>query len=322
MDSTNILFISDDTNILQRIKDGINITSCDHYFARNSMDATDILKSTVIQVIVADMHLPDMKNLGLLHSIKEKMPNSLAIVLANEKDISMLISSVNKGFTFRFLIKPLDIKELRSTLLQAKEYLLLQKDKAELVTLLKKQKVSLQEALNCQKDLIYKLDLLSLHDNLTGLYNQQQLITVLQKELSASVRYNTEFSCLMLDIDYFSMVNGAYGNKFGDIVLQRLAALIRDAIRSVDIAFRYGGEEFFILLPYTQLEEAEVVGKRILQACYSTPFKYGDISHKITVSIGAVSLTSCQPKSPEDIITSAEIMLKKAKDNGRNRIVS
>ncbi|MCP3892101.1 MAG: GGDEF domain-containing protein, partial [Desulfobulbaceae bacterium] len=82
----------------------------------------------------------------------------------------------------------------------------------------------------------------------------------------------------------------------------------------------YGGEEFFVLLPQTELEEAEILGQRILETCRSTPFASDDISHNITVSIGAASYKSCLPQSPEELIKAADEMLYKAKENGRNKV--
>ncbi len=320
MDDVNILFVSDEKSILQKIEDLLKKENYGKYFAESRSDAAGVVKTTPIHILLADMAVPEMDDLALLKSIKERQTDLIAIVLSDKNQMVPLISHLNTGEIFRFVSKPLELTELKAAIADAIEMYLFRQDKAELVTTLKKQNKVLGEALNHQKDVEHKLELLCINDDLTGLFNHHQINTALQKEFLSSKRYNNDFSCLVLDIDYFKMVNGTYGREFGDVVLKKLGTILKDAIRSVDIAFRYGGEEFFILLPHTNIEEAGVVGERILQACRKTSFKHEDISHDITLSIGGASSKSCQATSAEDILSAAERLLKKAKNDGRNRV--
>lgn len=320
MGEINILFISDDAASLEIFEKSLQFETLAKCLVANSSDALSLLSSSPVHILLADMEMVEMENLALLKSIRENQPDIITAVVLNEDQIPKISSHMNTGEIFRFVKKPVRPEDLKAVVDASMEMFHMRQEKAGLVKSLERQNNALREALEYQKEIEHKFQLLCVTDELTELFNQRQLMNALQKEIAASKRYETEFSCLMVDIDYFHIVNGTYGFEFGNVVLKKLGEMLSEAIRSVDIAFRYGGEEFFVLLPHTELQEAGIVGERILEVCRLTSFKHGDISHNITVSIGGVSFTSCSPDSPEELILAAEKMLTKAKNNGRNRI--
>jgi diguanylate cyclase (GGDEF)-like protein len=165
-----------------------------------------------------------------------------------------------------------------------------------------------------------QFQLMSITDPLTGLHNRRYLEARLAEELSRSKRYNYPLSFMMIDIDDFKVYNDLNGHQAGDRALEITAQCLRAALRKVDVASRYGGEEFSILLPQTTLQEAGVLADRIRRRIISTPFPHGKSQplSAVTVSIG---LSSFSPSldSAEAIVRAADRALYHAKSHGKNR---
>ncbi len=159
-------------------------------------------------------------------------------------------------------------------------------------------------------------------DSLTGLYNRRQLFNLGQIEFSRACRYNHSISVIMLDIDLFKKVNDVYGHIIGDQVLQQIANRCRSVLRTSDIIGRYGGEEFVILLPETSIHQAQNIANRIRLLVLDRPIMTdrGDIS--ISVSLGISSMEGDCDSRLEWVIDQADQALLKAKDLGRNRVVT
>ncbi|WP_166422695.1 diguanylate cyclase [Paraglaciecola sp. 20A4] len=174
------------------------------------------------------------------------------------------------------------------------------------------------------------LALISCTDGLTGVPNRMQLDTTFHRFWYAAIRGQHEFSVLMIDIDFFKGFNDTYGHVAGDECLKKVATTIRDCLqRESDAMGRYGGEEFLVLLPFTDKTGAELIGRLIL----STIEKLGventssTVSGKVTVSVGVASLMHSEINDenfnhPEFLIERADKCLYAAKHQGRNRLVS
>lgn len=321
MDDLNILFVDDEIFTLHALERLVKKETYGKYFAESGADALEIIEKTPIHIVVSDMKMPEMDGLALLKIVKEKHPEIIRMVLSAYAQTSQLLPCINTGEIFRFITKPLEKNELKISIRDACEIFLFRRDRAELVQSLEQKSIELREALTRQSETEHKLRLLCVVDDLTRLYNRRQLMTALQQEFSESKRYKTDFSCLMLGIDHFKMANDTYGHKVGDAILKDFSQTLKKTIRSADIAFRYGVEDFFILLPQTDLEDAKILEQRIIKICRSTPFGSSNNSHNITVSITAVSYTTSQSASPEELVTAAEMMLQQEKHERRNRIV-
>lgn len=162
-------------------------------------------------------------------------------------------------------------------------------------------------------------------DALTGLNNRRQFEIRLNQEVATAKRKNKPLCCIMLDIDYFKKVNDTYGHSAGDCVLKSVAKIISSELREYDIASRYGGEEFCILLPYTTINEAGFVANRLRVAVEQADISIsdddmvGDIL-KVTISIGVSSYDeSCD--IPQVLYQHADMALYEAKRRGRNKVV-
>jgi diguanylate cyclase (GGDEF)-like protein len=165
-----------------------------------------------------------------------------------------------------------------------------------------------------------QFQLMSITDPLTGLHNRRYLEARLAEELSRSKRYNYPLSFMMIDIDDFKLYNDLNGHQAGDRALEMTAQSLRAALRKVDVASRYGGEEFSILLPQTSLEEAGTIADRIRRRIMSTKFPHGSSQPfgMVTVSIGLSSLSPAL-NSAEAIVRAADRALYHAKSHGKNR---
>jgi diguanylate cyclase (GGDEF)-like protein len=165
-----------------------------------------------------------------------------------------------------------------------------------------------------------QFQLMSITDPLTGLHNRRYLEARLTEELSRSKRYDYPLSFMMIDIDDFKIYNDSNGHQAGDRALEITAQSLRSALRKVDVASRYGGEEFSILLPQTTLEEAGVIADRIRRKIMETPFTHGKSQPlgAVTVSIG-LSAISPALNSAEAIVRAADRALYHAKRHGKNR---
>ncbi len=158
-------------------------------------------------------------------------------------------------------------------------------------------------------------------DGLTSLYLRRYMIKKLQEETIRAYRYNTTYSLIMIDIDFFKKVNDTYGHIVGDNVLVGLSKLFKNFIGGKGIISRWGGEEFLILLPYTNKKETTKIAEELRREVEENKFYSGDTILNITVSIGISSF----PEDGSDyyqLINIADEMLYKAKQTGRNKVVS
>jgi diguanylate cyclase (GGDEF)-like protein len=166
-----------------------------------------------------------------------------------------------------------------------------------------------------------EFQLMSITDSLTALPNRRYLEERLAEELNRSKRYEYPMSFLMIDIDDFKAYNDKNGHQAGDLALQITAHCLKGALRAVDVASRYGGEEFCILLPQTAMSEAGVIADRIRHRVSTTHFPHGKAQPlgRVTISVGVSTFTK-NVDTPENIIAAADRALYQAKSMGKDRV--
>ena len=164
-----------------------------------------------------------------------------------------------------------------------------------------------------------KVNELSITDELTGLYNRRKMDEVLESEFNKAKRYGSSLSVMILDIDHFKQVNDFYGHKVGDIILSHIGSILRRNIRNIDIATRYGGEEFVVILPQTDFDGAVLSAKKLKSIIRSQRFT--QITGEVTISIGIATMPDERINSTDDILKIADDFLYEAKNSGRNRII-
>ncbi len=167
--------------------------------------------------------------------------------------------------------------------------------------------------------LLKLLNNLAFVDSLTGLYTRTYLEHILRRELNRSLRAGFPISLMVVDIDNFKKVNDTFGHEAGDLLLKKAGQLILKTIRAGDIAIRYGGEEFIIILPHTSLEGAGIVAERLRKTFEGLELSYKGHVIKATVSIGVVQIMNFD--EPAKDIERADMALYRAKREGKNRVV-
>lgn len=160
---------------------------------------------------------------------------------------------------------------------------------------------------------------MSVTDPLTGLFNRRHFESCLDREFSRAKRYKNDLSFAIIDIDFFKQVNDTYGHSCGDYILKEAAYLISNNFRLSDMVFRYGGEEFVVILTETSLKNSLIPLERLRKAFENSNFRFNDNQIKISVSIGASSLND-ETSTPWEMFDNADKALYEAKENGRNQI--
>lgn len=159
---------------------------------------------------------------------------------------------------------------------------------------------------------------LSLTDALTGLYNRRHFNAELEREFMRSKRYGGNLCIAIIDIDFFKKINDTYGHLCGDYVLKEVAYLILENFRKTDMIFRYGGEEFVVIMTETSLENSLIPLERLRKTIENNNFIYKGKKITVTISIG---VETNQTDTTDEFLNNADKALYQAKQNGRNQTV-
>ena len=185
--------------------------------------------------------------------------------------------------------------------------------------------LSVQTATTLDKAGVYaEIEKYATQDALTGLNNRRSLDLRIAQEYAVAKRKNLPLCVMMLDIDFFKKINDTYGHYVGDIVLKSFASIIKDEVREYDFPSRYGGEEFFIILPSTTMDEAKIVANRLRERIQNTHFDISKFSNEadyltVTTSIGLAELS--HDVDLKRLCVNVDKALYEAKRTGRNKVV-
>ncbi len=269
--------------------------------AKSGQEALQYAKKRQVDLVILDILLPDIDGFDVCRQIKQdSRTEDIQIVMVTcLRDLENRIKGIEMGVD-DYLIKPVQSRELLArikTLLKKKFYL-------------NRLQLHLEAAMTT-----------AILDGLTGLYNHSYLRRFLDLELKKSERHRYPVALLMVDIDDFKVCNDTFGHVAGDQVLKEVAQVLQGVLRDTDLASRYGGEEFAVVLPYCDKQNAEHVAQRILQNMAAHPFpeEVDQFQGTVTVSIGAATYPE-DAATPEELIRSADRMLYAAKGAGKNRV--
>jgi diguanylate cyclase (GGDEF)-like protein len=167
-------------------------------------------------------------------------------------------------------------------------------------------------------ELFEEVKSLAIRDGLTGLYNYRHFWELLVHEVEKSRRYLLPLSLLFLDLDNFKVINDTLGHSQGDVVLKTLAAYLQGAVRQADVACRYGGEEFVMLLPQTELAQGMQLAERLRQKISQMTIPLPQMDLRFTVSIGVAELSA--DMDAEALVEAADRAMYRAKQSGKNQV--
>lgn len=304
--------LSTRTLIMRQMSDaGFDVVSCE-----NGREAIDRLKEIGSGIVVADWEMPEMDGLECCRTVRELCELQVLgqvyfILLSARNEKEQIVAGFEAGAD-DFVIKPHHSQELVARVKAGERLLRLQN---ELVS--RQREVA---KINAEVVILNRrLEKLANTDGLTGVWNRRYAFEQLQRTWTTSHRHGRALSLIMLDVDRFKKVNDTYGHKTGDMVLMLVSSILAQHIRDEDFCGRFGGEEFLIVCPDTELAEAAQLAERLrtLVAACPVPVENGEL--KVTISLGVTMRRSCH-NQPEDLIAEADELLYRAKEGGRNQV--
>lgn len=293
-----ILVVDDEEIVRIRIgrvlaKEGYNVT-----MSSSGADALAVMEKMTFDLVLSDMVMEDMDGLALLKKVRRKSPGTIFMIITGQGSLATAIESMRLG-AFDYLLKPCDDSELKLRIERGlKERRLLKKVESQ----------------------NRKLEKMAITDSLTGLYSRSYFMEALDREFKHFNRYRTPLSFMMIDLDHFKKINDRFGHQTGDEVLKRIARKFMKIIREADVIGRYGGEEFGVIQPRTDIPGATRSGRRILSSLREDPEMILD-NVKVRVSIGIATCPHKEIVSPSQLIKAADTALYQAKRAGRDRLV-
>ena len=232
--------------------------------ADSAEKALEILDDEDVDVVITDIKMPGMDGFELTEAIKKKHDADVIVITGYGGEFSYE-EAMEKGAS-DFALKPVRPKELI----------------ARLRRVLRERRLLAE-----RKQMEEQLRELTVTDDLTKLYNSRQFFKVLQDEIDRTTRYNHVLSLLLMDVDDFKQYNDTYGHLEGDRVLAKLGEVIQGCLRTNDSGYRYGGDEFTVILPVTRGKEAEKVAERIRKEFEDISFSPAlETIVKATISVG------------------------------------
>jgi diguanylate cyclase (GGDEF)-like protein len=263
-------------------------------------EARVMLASLPWDLAILDRRLPDMDGVVLAQELKSNkdLRARYVIMLTGEDEQADKIEGLELGAD-DYITKPFQYPELLARIRAAKRIVDLQKELTE-----------------ANK----RLELLSITDGLTRLYNHRYFQDELARAFEESMRYERPLSLAIVDIDFFKKVNDTYGHAVGDEVLKCVSKIFRESVRATDLVARYGGEEFAVMMPETELADAITFAEKIRSLVESTIADTQAGPLKVTVSIGVAAAPRTRARSAKEMVVHADKALYRAKRNGRNRV--
>ncbi|NTV52954.1 MAG: diguanylate cyclase [Candidatus Firestonebacteria bacterium] len=296
-----ILIAEDDAHIAELIKIILEAKNYTTHWAKDGQEAVQAANQLKPDLILLDVMMPKLNGYEVLRSIKEKdeLKHIPVIFVTVRGETDSKVVGLRLGGN-DYITKPFDLDELIA--------------RVETALRIKGE----HDHLRAQNR---RLSELSMTDPLTGLYNRRYLMERFHEELERAKRYQYPIACLKVDVDDFKLLNEAHGHMKGDQVLQQLAILLKNTNRVVDILARYGGEQFLLILPQTNLGGAEAVGERYRQQVQSAQIFQNDPALRITVSLGVAAYATETIDTEEELLRQADEALLEAKRLGKNRLV-
>lgn len=329
--SSRILLVDDELTLIELLGDYLRDRGHAVVTAENGAAALDLYNAELPDLVLLDLKLPDIPGLDVLKHITSRDEETAMIVISGVGSLDDVIEALRRG-AWDFLVKPfINLELVMHAVNQALEKRRLRQEnrlyREHLEEEVQRRTHELRQEILARKRIEEDLRRsemryreLSLTDELTGLYNARHFFRQAQAEIERAQRYGNPLSLCVLDIDHFKGYNDSYGHLCGDSVLSELGRIIQRLIRDSDSAYRYGGEEFIIVLPGTNREEAARVAERIRCSFHEHAFfpRPGTEVHA-TVSLG---VTSYEPgESVSDFVDRADQNMYSAKKCGRNTTV-
>ncbi len=321
MEKLKLLIVEDDADQRELIRETLE----DH-FGRETVTAVGTQAEALAQeietfdLVLSDFNLPDGTGFELLHTIRNRCTTPV-IMVTGENVGETAAEAIRKGATdyvvklgdYLFSIPLIVEKNLTlAKLMRENETLRMELEQALLEV--RDKNIQLEASLHCLKEL-------AATDPLTGLHNRRYFGQVLEQMFAEANRYQQELACVMIDLDSYKQLNDTYGHQVGDQLLMLAGKVISANMRKMDVAARYGGDEFVLLLPRATAEEAAQVIQRIRDEYRRASAQILGRTEGVSMSVGIASIQNEGIASADQLIAGADRALYRAKCAGRDRIV-
>ena len=279
------------------------LLSTKHEFceASDGKGAWELIQKETINLVITDWMMPDMDGVELIDYIrKANFPHYIYIILLTARSTKADVVAGLESGADDYLVKPFDLDELRARVKIADRI------------------IELERRLREERDRNQKM---ATYDSLTNLYNRRALYDIADNELARARRDKKSVSLVMMDIDHFKNVNDAHGHNIGDQALRIVAHIISEKIRIYDTAARWGGEEFLLILPGANIDEAEHIAERVRQGVETSSIPIPGGNHlNLQASFGVSTSMPDKLLSFDILVHQADEALYDAKEKGRNRV--
>ena len=311
----NILIADDQATIRELVGEILGDEGHEITLAEDGEDALNKFKRTWHDIVFSDIRMPKMSGIELLTAVKEINENTQFVIMTSHASLENSVEALKLG-AFDYILKPFeDLDIVTDAVNRAMANLSGIRRQRYLLDSLSRQNEDL-DTLNT------KFRDLAIRDSLTSLFNRRYAHERLDKEFDRATRFARELSLLFMDLDHFKFFNDTHGHQAGDEILQILAEIMTQAVRESDTLARWGGEEFIIIAPETNQEDACMLAKKIRKSVAGHPFPNAAQQPLgiVSLSIGVAS-RSIGAKTPEILLQFADDAMYFAKDSGRNRTV-
>lgn len=322
MNQLRLLIIEDDVDQLDLMRETLE----DH-FGRGTVVGVSTGSDALAQdlssfdMILSDYNLPDCTGIDLLEKIRA-LCKTPVIMVTGENVGRIAIEAIRRGATdyvvkigdYLFTI-PLMVQKNLTVAKVMRENDSLRQSLEQALSEVKNKNAQLEESL-------LRVEELAATDPLTGLYNRRHFSRVLDQLFAEAQRYGKDLSCVMIDMDGFKTLNDSFGHQVGDQLLVLAGKVISANMRRMDVAARYGGDEFVLLLPHASEHDAAQAAQRIREEYRSASASILKREHGMTMSVGIGSLSRNKPSGADQLIAMADTALYAAKEAGRDRIIA
>ncbi|MFQ5995397.1 MAG: diguanylate cyclase [Acidiferrobacterales bacterium] len=303
--------------------------------AGSGEEALELFKKEPFPIVFTDVRMGGMSGLELLKKLRQADSHVHVIIMTSHATMDVAINAIKSG-AYDFLQKPFeDLELIANVARRAIENYNLVREREKLVETLKSRNEALSNLNKAFKALTVTLKnknealenlntafkSLAIRDELTGLFNRRYFEEALTSEVIRATRYERNLSVIFLDVDHFKKYNDQHGHQYGDLVLKRIGRILKESVREIDIATRYGGEEFVVILPETTKDDSYAAAEKIRKAVEGSPIDVmpGKPAVRLTISAGVASL-GVDATNATELIAKADQAVYQAKQNGRNAV--
>jgi len=291
--STAVLLVDDEPDIRCVVAAKLRAAGYTVETASDGPEACRRMAESPPHVVLLDVMMPGMSGIEVCRWVRSQpaVQHAYIIFLTAKSQVSDRVSGLDAGAD-DYVVKPFDLNELLARVRAGERHY-------TNVHALKEQAV---------------------RDSLTGLYGKQVFWAFLEKEFHRAQRYAYALAIVVIDMDNLKGINDDRGHLAGDAAIQAVGRVLEGSRRGSDVAVRFGGDEFVLLLPQTDSAGAQIVAERVRQGVEHAPVEHPEGAFPLTVSLGLASTDNCPVRTPEELFELADAACRDAKRGGRNRV--